>query len=535
MDTQNKSEFEQEWENAFEGAEIQPSKAVWDRVALALANSANGSFRKKIIVFKLLAAASVAFAMTIGGIGLYNGYFEDASLLTPGEKLSKNQLDDRTPAEVSSQAPETTEKAQPNISFESNTANQLAAATNSEMKEGSELISSEGPVPANMVDAIHANDGSNPPLIAETQTSTRTAERVSTDTKQVLSDVESKNVYSTAISEEKSNSSYASLEELVEDPRHLQDADKMGRDPNVGSLEQVPEKLEKLMAQLETASLRERELTMVPWYVFNQTNDRKTSKNKAWAGLGMGGGEFNFSGASPLPTTANAAILSPNVEDLFGYDYNEASNQFTLLNNEQSRRSEQPDIGEEQSGTSFNIGFNVGVRVAQRWIIQSGASFIERNTTNTSNVVLQDGTGNSNPLVISDADVLNSSENVLVVPEYDVENKYQLISVPLQVGYVVLDRKLAITLLGGFSNDVLLSRKASTEFAEFQDYSGRGGYRKYNVAGLLSTEIGYKLGSNYQVSLMPQIRKSVHSIRTTRDDEKPTFMEMGFRFKYIID
>jgi hypothetical protein len=60
-----KGDFEQGFSLAFEGAEIAPESHLWDRIDAVLAKSQNSSFRKRLLFFQLVAAASLVFAAGI--------------------------------------------------------------------------------------------------------------------------------------------------------------------------------------------------------------------------------------------------------------------------------------------------------------------------------------------------------------------------------------------------------------------------------------------------------------------------------------
>ncbi len=93
--------FEEEWRAAFENAEMPPNPAIWDKVELAVANSANGNFKRRIFIFKLMTAASIAFALTIGGVGVYREFYmpKNDQLLSESKELSTDSTGSQNKAE----------------------------------------------------------------------------------------------------------------------------------------------------------------------------------------------------------------------------------------------------------------------------------------------------------------------------------------------------------------------------------------------------------------------------------------------------
>ncbi|MDZ7606690.1 MAG: hypothetical protein U5K79_14125 [Cyclobacteriaceae bacterium] len=81
-----KSDFEHLWENAFSEAEMAPSDHIWDKIDASLSKEEAGKYRKRVFMYKLLAAASIAFALGIGALSL-NYYSRNE---TPAGLASKN-------------------------------------------------------------------------------------------------------------------------------------------------------------------------------------------------------------------------------------------------------------------------------------------------------------------------------------------------------------------------------------------------------------------------------------------------------------
>lgn len=85
---QNRSKFDQEWEKAFADAEMDVSPGVWEKVELGVMSESNGKYKKRLLLFQLLAAASVAFALSVGGVGIYQLYNGESS---NNQQLSENK------------------------------------------------------------------------------------------------------------------------------------------------------------------------------------------------------------------------------------------------------------------------------------------------------------------------------------------------------------------------------------------------------------------------------------------------------------
>jgi len=67
MKNSEKLKFEEAWRDAFEDAEMDPSKAVWNNLDLQLSHQENGYMKRRVILYQRLIAASLVAALLLGG------------------------------------------------------------------------------------------------------------------------------------------------------------------------------------------------------------------------------------------------------------------------------------------------------------------------------------------------------------------------------------------------------------------------------------------------------------------------------------
>lgn len=458
METQNRSEFEQEWEKAFADAELEVSPGLWEKVELDLMKNSNGKYKRRLLLFQLLAAASVAFALSVAGVGVYQQYNGSvgvdnvqvtAKKAAPGMTKNAPLYDDRLKGTASEQLADGDDRKRP---------------PDTEKKES---MSNTPKAPMNK----HSNGNSYLALARET---------------------------------EESKAAKKGSSEKISNTAAVIEGDAM--------VIQEPNLVAPLFAYLEIAPHTNVELRMVPWY--NYIPSKKAHYKNIWAGIGFSAGSFNPNAASGA-TTAQPQTLA--------FDAN-------------ARRT--PAFTEEEKGQAVNLGVNVGARLSEKWVLQSGLVYIQQNTTSTSNVVAT--SAGQNERTLSNAAELTSTEDYAFTAPYDVENTYEIIAIPVQAGYVVLDKKLSVIVLSGVSNNILLKNEIGSRSRDFEDAEISSGsksrYRTYQISGMLSSEFNYQLSSNYSISLVPQIRQAINSITKPEVEysSHPTTLEVGFRIKYIF-
>src|SRR3990170_1832875 len=71
MNDMERRKFEDSFQEAFKDAEVSPSDNVWTNIELDLERAEGEKMKRRLFFFKTLAAASIAFAVFMTGIGYY--------------------------------------------------------------------------------------------------------------------------------------------------------------------------------------------------------------------------------------------------------------------------------------------------------------------------------------------------------------------------------------------------------------------------------------------------------------------------------
>ena len=407
MKKQNNLSFEDQWVSAFEEAELAPAPGVWNSIELSITKASNASNKKRILFFQLLAAASIAFATILGSYVLYNS----------NVNVNNNDKQVLSSNEESLSSGYNIGKEELQIEKES--------------KEVKSSQKSAVPNQSRSADNYRESDVKNQSMLDESD-----EEDIFEDYEELGRPGETIQDYATlegnSRSEQVSDQSItaltlnddiqASTESSSEASNNLTFLERLGI--NLGFVEPVPG-----------------DLRLVPWYASAQERSRK--KNTVWTGLGLSAGSFNpNTGANSDESTS----VANNIPESF----------FDAANN-----SAEPVIGEERPGSSFGIGVNFGKQVSSKIVVISGLSYLQQSSTSFSNIV---GDGR----VVSAFDEVSSLAQVDVTDRYEIENTYRSISIPLQAGYYLVNRKFGVLLLAGVSNDFFLRRSITDQTGAIQ-------------------------------------------------------------------
>jgi len=124
---------------------------------------------------------------------------------------------------------------------------------------------------------------------------------------------------------------------------------------------------------------------------------------------------------------------------------------------------------------------------------------------------------------------------------YSVNNNVQFVNVPMQAGYLVVNKKIGVQLNAGISTDLFLQNTITPEGGSLEKSTQGAGdsspYRTVNFSGLVGTELTYKFGAHYRLALNPGLRYPMNSIykSSTGVEAAPLTFDVGLRFRYIFN
>jgi hypothetical protein len=535
MDDLEKQKFENAFKHAFSNAEVSPSENVWTNIELDLERARTRKMKKRLVFYQTLAAASITFALCLGGIGYYTLIYQST---TPSASIAANSSTTQPPSD-----PLSTQGMQADLSKE------VLVPADSQQTGSSNLFVQP------QINAIAEN--------STTSTSSSSSSRSSYG-KSSLKQSE----FSEAgkpIGPAKSNKSFSSTPTVASATSYLPDQNAQQRQPLIevlpltseqrvttvattreGLMANADRPLPKLYKQrnpqlqfpqstadpvaLMFARLADHERELASQEDKNDKSSQK--KERLWTAVGVSAGAFNPVNSG---TSSSAATAMSN----------------SLLASSSSSNSSSIEKQAKAPGVSYSVGVSMGTQLSKRWILQGGFNYLTQLSSYTANQAVatpdysqfRAASINEVKSVAEVADTRTQSKVVSTAP-YTVNNNVQFVSVPVQAGYLITNKKFAVQLNGGISTDLFLQNTLSSEGSSINKTTvGRGDdspYRSVNFSGLMGTEVSYKFSKRYRISLNPGVRYPFNSV--FKSDYKtslgissmPLTFDVGLRFRYIF-
>ena len=480
-----RGKFEQAWQDAFDGKEMSPTPDLWQNLDRHLANQESKKYRRGIFVYKWIAAASIVIALMVSGIYFYNTYTtssQQISKVQPGDETIDEQNDTNT--ENNQVLDNTPDIPQP--TFTDNYAQSAAKSTNpggdgkveTNTEKGSDkIIKSQGQAIASSGKKDdHAGNPIRTPL-------------------DYVKDTDQPAVYSPHVTElAKTNNS-----------QHVNMLTAKGAQLNHLEPEVAPLSIQKVINFEDDP--------------FRKKADEMFEEN-LWAGVNMSSGYFDPNFGSERGGSVASELSSPMV----GFMDNESVSPASVSQ-------------DNSGGQSFTFGFNMGKRIAKRWVLQSGINYLNYSSDGSTNAFykLSDQTRApaSSSFNFENAESLNLASSVI-----NFDNQFEFLSVPVKAGYVLLDKKMSLVLSAGVGTDFFLNNRVSSDSDGLQDFSVKPGedspYRTVYFNGLMGTQLRYRFSKHYSFTFEPTYSVAINSFSKSDNDLNsfPNVFRIGVGLKY---
>ncbi|REE01226.1 hypothetical protein [Marinoscillum furvescens] len=246
-------------------------------------------------------------------------------------------------------------------------------------------------------------------------------------------------------------------------------------------------------------------LRILPVYNFEKQK-LKADPSRYWAGLNVGSAGFK-----PNYQSFDNQLVSGN---------NRSQAAFSLASNDAVDTNSPPVREDMSAGETVSFGVNFGVKLSDRWVLESGLQYARAEATTVTNIAIQTSAYQE---VIPATSQVQSVEKVnstlrrdkVVEYEYrdiDLNNQFEFAAVPVKAGYRLLDDRLSLELNAGVIANVYLGNKLSGSDDVASITIGPGNespYRDLSFSGLAGVEMGYQLFRNFDVVVEPNYRRAL--------------------------
>jgi hypothetical protein len=501
------NKFEQAWKDLFESAEIQPREEIWTKIDSGLANRQLNRYRKKVLFYKLLAAASIVLALGIGYFSNLDGFRSEDSG-NPIVNEEENARDQAVPDEKSAQAEvqDDGEKKPLIVGGEDNTAttgDQLTSVDNTEdsrkiedkeANKGSAAGSAgqEGNSTVLAFNEIDQNAGENGPAYAGDQ-------------------IEARN----------QNGEAGQINRMSR-PDRLGLGVLIMPDPVVSPPEQKKDPTEdKWFAVYEQTVSQEQE---------------EKTQQKLWAGINFSSGLFDPN----ISYGSQSANFMSRVTPDASYDLVEAD-KGSFANFTKAVRPEESSFNSE---VSFAYGVHVGYQISPRFVVRGGLAYMNSSTSTEISSYIDNPASNRKVAYQALNSVTIESAGVNTVnlssEEIKLNYTYEFISVPVSLGYYIIDKKFDWMLMAGLSTDFFLKNTFSDENGLFETTEIKAGedspYNSSYLNGSLGTLVGISFADKYRISLEPSYRLGLTDFtkESAAGVSQPSFFFITAGISYIF-
>jgi hypothetical protein len=192
----------------------------------------------------------------------------------------------------------------------------------------------------------------------------------------------------------------------------------------------------------------------------------------------------------------------------------------------------------KSKGSAYSVGVNIGTRLAERWVLQGGVSYLSQNLGYTSNFAALDA-NNSQMAIVAEYTGVKQNITLSSTSPYDINSVSELVSIPVQAGYMFVNRKFGLQLNSGVATDMFIRNTLTDKSGQLSSFSESAGsdspYNTFSWTAIGGTELSYKIGSQYRISVTPGFRYALTPmLKSSTESASPFMWDMGFRFRYIL-
>lgn len=493
--------WEKEWASAFDEASLQPSESVWHSIDGELANKEARKYKRRAFFYQWAAAASFLLACcSIAFILLQNAPVsgEVAQQNTPAEEAVPTVIDSVPFSGIAATEAE-------GVRAEETPANTVAR----EQAEQYKVAGTENNGRANNQNALAGGE------------SVRRQEQQKNNAGRTGSGSSIGNGMTHEEASSQSNSLAALAAGDGADAEEENTALAALFPQNIRSLPFIEQKSE-MPAPLE-ANIQK------VWMASHMLKKSKKESNPRYLlGASIASNYFNpnFQDNTPAMADFAAEAARPTKGNL--------TSTANLDNWQEEQQLNQPSI---------NAGIQAAGWIGKKWVLQGGVQYGNYRSTTMAGSYMDAATAQAYPLHyanFSPDKMQRANAGSRLAAPISAINTFEFISVPLKLGYMVLDKKVGLLLSPGISSEIFLRNQLADADKQLSTYTIYGGeeapFNRVHFRGVMGAQIFYKLSEHYMISLEPNYQHSItdFSKESAVFQSRPSNVGISAGFRYII-
>lgn len=487
---QDKSNYEKMWQQAFEDAEMRPPAHLWNNIDNQLTRQESGKFKRGFLFYRAVAAACL---LCLVGLGVYTVH----DRLTQQQNSNLSIADEQPEDHLTDSAPADTKSA---VATRQDTSQEDQAERHQDLPE-QEVLAEKAPATAN------------------------TAGRHTQHISSLASNTKNKQASPSVIKSKQPAITSMLADDHEPDQKHHVNSEIRSIASN--GLYEAPVKGMAWIQEIDR-------LYLVPNPYATERRKENKSKPTFFAGLDFSGNYFdpNFSAGSAYEAAAPAALLdrSNSYSELF----KGSTEDYTTPNGPAANA---PGINNTPR-VSLSYGANVGINLGKHISLESGIDYGKFNTTTETNLALESIASDKRYPLLASNSTYAATNNVSLTSTTELTNSFELLTVPMKLGYNLHFEKVALFISSGMAANFFIQNSisdASGKFATMNIQSDAASpYNKVFYSGVISGGINYNVSGNYFLTLSPEYSFSVTPMTNDRTfiTSQPYIFGVDFGLRY---
>jgi len=186
---------------------------------------------------------------------------------------------------------------------------------------------------------------------------------------------------------------------------------------------------------------------------------------------------------------------------------------------------------------AFNNRLKVRVGLNKMDLNQTTNNVILYNNTNGNTARMQNISSNSSTSIMSAQNLsINSFESIKTENNNTIDQQFGFIEVPIELEYVIVNKKIGVHVIGGFSTLFLNNNDiyAISDHGERIKIGEASNIENTSFSANLGLGLNYNLSRSFGINLEPMFKYQINTFSNTSGDFKPYFIGIysGLSFKF---